>query len=488
MWDPRVWSQRGSFQNPVPIPVGDPAVGPFLTMQIEPTWLPVLLGAAEQLLQPSTWDTTDPALRLNAQMNAMEMIFRLGEATMLDLVRFQFTEGCGLQFSTDTGTTWEDVPGWADYAHTCFAGPPGAQGIQGETGAPGIQGETGAPGIQGETGAPGIQGETGAQGIQGETGPTGTYTPGAAPNPAGNTVSTQACNIAYYMSHSVVETALTQAVAKLNDDASTATFALAVIALIPGVDVIEAVMVGALGAVYLKVQRDAVADYETALADGALWDAVTCAMFGAIETDGSITADNYASLVAAVSAVAFASTKVHDTVIGFLTDMGATGAMQVQSMGVLTYADCTGCGGPWCYTFDFTTSEQGWSEQNGNASYTAGIGWQGVQDGTHNVLACEIGLSFTLTQVNEIEIIGTMPYDDDGGYAPARSISCSPNGPSPAHFTTASGAIDATLPINQLTSYVQVNFDTHPYAGSDCTLTTITLRGTGPCPFGTSNC
>lgn len=45
---------------------------------------------------------------------------------------FRFTEACGLEYSN--GSTWTPVPGWGEFAATCFTGPPGADGEQGPPG------------------------------------------------------------------------------------------------------------------------------------------------------------------------------------------------------------------------------------------------------------------------------------------------------------------------------------------------------------------
>ena len=460
MWDPRVWGQRGSFANPVPIPAGNPATGPWLYARIEPSWLPYLLGAAEQLLQPSTWDTTDPDARLDAQMRAMEAIFMLAEAAPMIPVQFQFTETCGLQVSTDGGTTWSDVPGWSDFAFACFTGPAGPSGPAGTNGRDGTNGTDGAP---------------------------GTYTPGLAPNPAGSTESTAACNIAYYLAHSVVETALTQAVSKINDNAGAATFALAVMALIPGVDVIEAIVVGSLGAVYLKIQRDSVSDYETALADGALWDSITCAIYGAIVVDGGVTSTNFAAVVAAVGAVAFASSAVHDTVVSFLSNLGAVGLMQVQSIGVLTEADCSACSAypGWCYTWDFTASDGGWSaESGGYGHYVAGVGFVGNDIGGADIMYIH-SPTFAATMITDIDMYVTFSDrhapDHGGTYNVAESVQM--GGTIDGTFI---GTGEFTLHVNSL----ETGFVAAPAGNlySVVQLHRFTAHGTGVCPFGTPNC
>lgn len=86
---------------------------------------------------------------------------------------------------------------------TSLKGPPGTQGVQGETGPKGdagtagptgVKGDTGpqgAPGPKGDTGAtgapgsPGLQGPPGTQGIQGTPGPAGAIGPAGSAGPIG---------------------------------------------------------------------------------------------------------------------------------------------------------------------------------------------------------------------------------------------------------------------------------------------------------------
>lgn len=61
------------------------------------------------------------------------------------MFRFQ-EEDCQLQYSTNGGLSWVNIPGWSDFAMACFKGDTGAQGPAGETGETGSPGEDGAPG------------------------------------------------------------------------------------------------------------------------------------------------------------------------------------------------------------------------------------------------------------------------------------------------------------------------------------------------------
>jgi hypothetical protein len=64
--------------------------------------------------------------------------------------------------------------------------------------------------------------------------------------------------------------------------------------------------------------------------------------------------------------------------------------------------DCDDCGG-WCYEFDFTLGQQGWTPRDNNATYSVytGSGWRGVNGGTGYNFG--IQLLFADVQLTRIE-------------------------------------------------------------------------------------
>ncbi|MDD7737746.1 MAG: hypothetical protein PUJ34_06670 [Subdoligranulum sp.] len=98
------------------------------------------------------------------------------------------TDGGYIQYSTDNGSTWENLIALAE-----LKGEPGKNGADGDPGADGAtgpQGPVGPKGDTGDTGPAGPKGETGEQGpqgIQGETGPQGPKGDTGATGPQGPT-------------------------------------------------------------------------------------------------------------------------------------------------------------------------------------------------------------------------------------------------------------------------------------------------------------
>jgi len=64
----------GSFQRPVPPPTVDPDASPTCTVSISQQWIPFIIGALWQLVQPTTWRAPDDATLLLTQQRAMSLI------------------------------------------------------------------------------------------------------------------------------------------------------------------------------------------------------------------------------------------------------------------------------------------------------------------------------------------------------------------------------------------------------------------------------
>jgi hypothetical protein len=83
----------GSFQNPVPVPTSDPDVGACFSISLSQEWRPYIIGALQQLLLQSTWDTSDPDVLNLVQARAMTLIAMFGDAKEANCD--EGTAGCG---------------------------------------------------------------------------------------------------------------------------------------------------------------------------------------------------------------------------------------------------------------------------------------------------------------------------------------------------------------------------------------------------------
>ena len=474
MWNPAErWAQQGSYQAPVPVPGADPADAPHVCLSINSTWLPYVIGSLMQLVQPSTWATSDPAALAAVLTAATELIERFGTAGECGVLTFRFTDACLLQFSTDGGATWADVPGWADYAPGCFVGPEGPAGAAGATGPEGPEGPEGPPGPPGAIATP----------------------PG---NPQDTYTAQQACNIATYLAVVVTKAALQAVVDQVNAEESLYNTVAAVIALIPGVDIVLGLIVGA-GAVLVRLVHDhTTAPYETALGDSTLWSDVQCAMWQAIKTDGAVTADNFPAILTNVGAIPYANADVVDTLVAYLTELGATGLLAVQDTGSLYVGDCSGCAGAgWSYFWDGTTNTPPWGQVAGDNvgddfAYVPGpdlyqesmTGWLSINRGAGSPPAQGLHLAqyFASTFITEIAITYYRAEAADAGSNFVVWASSQPG------LASTAGWHSTSFAPNEATTRILIELDTNaPGTTAHNCIQSITVRGTGVCPFGTPN-
>lgn len=84
MWNPyddgRSYHQTSSFPAPVTPPSTEACDPPLVCFSINQEWMPYILGAAQQLLQPSTWDVADEAARRDVLDRATDVLAELGAA------------------------------------------------------------------------------------------------------------------------------------------------------------------------------------------------------------------------------------------------------------------------------------------------------------------------------------------------------------------------------------------------------------------------
>lgn len=100
-----------------------------------------------------------------------------------------------------------------------------------------------------------------------------------------------------------------------------------------------------------------------------------CAFYCNIGPDGQMTDENLTALTAKI-ADDFDS--VVQAVFGaHSSTMGAVGWSNAGVVGESTDADCSGCDcGPWCYEWNFRTSDGGFLNWSGRGEYVPGEGWK----------------------------------------------------------------------------------------------------------------
>lgn len=225
---------------------------------------------------------------------------------------------------------------------------------------------------------------------------------------------------------------------------------------------------------------------EAALTESA-YEIFRCILFCHMDTSGRLDEGSLPTVMADVtSQIGGIGAVILNSMLALA---GEGGVNNLASIGTST-GDCSECGCLWCYTFDFTLSEQGWNVRNvapyGDIGrYTAGVGFQQLSDySTVDNLTFEI-IPPAMGNLTEAHVT----YDPSlSGANPHTVLYLNSYGTA---FSTAGGGtqIDFT---GFSEDFDFIAFDVDPNTGSiqqwTGALVTVTLRGNGDNPFGADNC
>jgi hypothetical protein len=439
-------------------PGTDPAAAPLVCVQLNATWLPYVVGALMQLVQPAAWATSDPAVLQQTLEDATALISTFGVAEDCSMLTFRFTDTCVLQFSLDGGATWEDVSGWPTYAPACYVGP---------------------------------------EGPAGPTGPAGGYTPGTPGNPQDVSLAQQACNIAAYIAAEVLQVSMAQMVSNYNAARDMVDSVVALFELIPGVDAVYGLFVGAAAILYNAYTALTISDFTDASTDATLLADMKCAIYEAILADGMVDSSNFAAIVTAVGAISYAHSDVIDALVAYLNALGATGLEQLQLLGSTYVGDCSTCSSPpdWCFRWDLTASQGPWSlpaDLGPSGVWTSGQGLVATSDGSKWEIDTVLNIGSTPITAIEVEYAQAQPNSTTDSFIALRD---GPGelGTGNVQLVLAWNTQDAALhsydfgfgPSVGTRVWIRA---TSALAGTPNRIAAITLRGTGANPFGASNC
>jgi hypothetical protein len=454
-----------SFPEPVAIPaVLDTNASPRVCVQFASEWLPYVVGCLMQLVQPTTWATEDPATLYGAQEAATRLIETFGTAGVCDVPEFRLTEGCVLQYSSDGGAAWADVADWSTHAPSCWTGATGATGATGSTGPAGVDGATGPAGTAGPAGGAG----------------TAIVDPG---NPRGDALHVAACNIAGYLAESVVRASVSKVIDSLNAGQLLVDVAIGVVQLIPGLDIIADVGLGAAFILNTYISTQTVTPYQAALADTALWSNVQCAIYVAISGKGFVDDSNFGAAEAGIRAITYSNPAVVTTIADYWHSLGVTGVRSAQLSGSLYVGDCSTCPQPtWCFFFDFTTGTHGWSI-GGYGSYTGGIGFVGTPYFGYDTLEA-ICPAFASTPIVSVEVLYTVPAYSGG----SRFVADGAGTQKGDLAKDSAGDKDTVVAFGESTTGIDVTLGAYGQPAGSHQVHGVRVRGTGVCPFGTPNC
>lgn len=164
--------------------------------------------------------------------------------------------------------------------------------------------------------------------------------------------------------------------------------------------------------------------------------------------------------------------------------------------------DCSPCTAGWCYEFDFTVNDGGWTLSPGGAgNYVVGIGWQAEYQvaGTNGYRLINIertvSPNMTVTQI-EVEFTysaGVQTAGTDtafGIWGDGYAVPFSPTILLSDADPTSPQVRTQTANVSSLRIQIMPGGRTFNTAdpGGSATLTKITVRGIGDNPFGADNC
>jgi hypothetical protein len=145
------------------------------------------------------------------------------------------------------------------------------------------------------------------------------------------------------------------------------------------------------------------ADFEAAFTE-ALWDELFCILYCHIEDDGSYTEAGWQAVKGDldndISNYGLGWMYNHINLIG---TVGLTNAARSSYVGTRDCGQCDAC--DWCYEFDFTIDEQGWTAEPWGL-YVAAAGWRSVNIGTLSELV-QIGINVPGVTIKSLEAFWT---------------------------------------------------------------------------------
>jgi hypothetical protein len=266
---------------------------------------------------------------------------------------------------------------------------------------------------------------------------------------------------------------------------------MAIVALIPGIDLPFTVAIGAVGALVEYLQHGTLSDYSAALADATLWADMRCAISHAIQADGQVTDANFDAVLTAVSSVPYAHADVVTAMHDYLANLGSAGTQAVQQSGALYVGDCSACS--WCWTWDFTVAPSAeWGPLNSGGFDTghwfSGIGWKADDRAWSGGTQSDLQLVHILAATSAIDSVRIIGYSDGPETHTQYDRCMFVDLTTEYDFTEDAGAIDVTLGVGAAVSRLDISLSTIPKVAGDVWITSIVITGTGVSPYPPSNC
>ena len=210
----------------------------------------------------------------------------------------------------------------------------------------------------------------------------------------------------------------------------------------------------------------------------AVWDTVFSIVYCSSNDEMSYDEDQFNTIYSQIGSALTGIADLHlRNVLGLVGYAGLTNIARIDH-DVYEDANCVACD-TWCYTFDFTVSDGGFTPYSYGASYSA-AGWGTVFDSGLNGHVAFVTRTFFATTITS----ATMEYSwngvppNEGASIAYGDCSYGRDGASPIGIECTSSATSVNIIIGNGGYGSTVSGQ----------ITRLTLHGTGINPFGASNC
>ena len=345
--------QEGSYIAPVDVPAVGPFDSPLVALPcVNKEWARLILGAVDQLRNPSTWRNVTEMQLASVLQDVDELKGQLGQwgACVNPLVNVTLDTACGLVLTFADGSVVRD-PGWTSNFCNCVKG---------------------------------------------------CIPPLPPPNPGSTPFPQAACNTAGYLAQRFLQECLIVAHSSLVAGNDVLHYFQQLAADIATGNPFLEVLVTVSNDLYPTVQAQPIADVETAATDPLLLSDVTCIIFNCIKGVGWLEASNFACVAPQLAVIPYHLTWVPVLLANAWTNAGLLFLEQLQAGGALDNVDCSGCA-TWCRHQDLTITDGGWTlppAPFNQAHYVGGSGWHSGSNGTIEQMGLILSLGGTFTVDN----------------------------------------------------------------------------------------
>jgi len=262
---------------------------------------------------------------------------------------------------------------------------------------------------------------------------------------------------------------------------------LGIIAFIPGFNVLWALIL-AFASLAVTIARELL---EAAFTE-EIYDAIRCTLYCHIDENGQMSQAQFDAAYAEFDDDAIYPNAITQLWVHAVMDLVGPVGMSDAGVSLEAAADCD-CDCGWCYEFDFTIGDGGWSpvvvSGTDFAVYSSGVGWtahiqnDGCSDHAYIYMRFDFGA--TIDNLADATMDFTLPYYEGTVHFYDQRLSGSiASRQSCGDMITSPQSVTLTaVPCDQL----DVTINSCNSAGG-MTITKLTFRGFGDCPFGTPNC